>query len=247
MLGQTADFPSLPWPLNPFGNAAGPVSMQTHKVIIADDHPLFRTALIQALVRFIPDAEILTASSLDTLKERIFGHPDTDLVLLDLRMPDCQGFDGLMQLRASHPAMPVVIISASEGEDVVQRAVELGASGFIPKSASLPQIAEAIHAVIRGEIWLPEAPSAPVDNAQDTGGSRAKLASLTPRQVRVLQMLREGLLNKQIAFELGVSEATVKAHVTAILRKLNVYNRTQAVIATGSMNLEATETDALDM
>jgi DNA-binding NarL/FixJ family response regulator len=207
--------------------------MQAQKVIIADDHPLFRSALLQVLTRFMPEAEVLTASSLASLQEVMDTHPDPALVLLDLRMPDCQGFSGLMHLRSSHPALPVVVISAAEDHDVVQRSVEFGAAGFIPKSASLPQIGEAIHAVMRGEIWLPEgAKSAPAP------ACNAKLSALTPQQLRVLQMLQEGLLNKQIAFELAISEATVKAHVSAILRKLDVNNRTQAVIAAGEMALD---------
>jgi len=219
--------------------------MEANKVIIADDHPLFRGALIQALAQFIPGVEAITAASLESLRTSVAAHPDADLVFLDLLLPDCQGFAGLAQLRSEHPALPVVVISASEGPDVVRRALDYGAAGYIPKSASMPTLAEATHAVLRGEIWFPADVMGSDGRApQPPAGAAAQLATLTPQQLRVLQMLRDGRPNKQIAFELEVSEATVKAHVTAILRKLNVHNRTQAVIVAGDMDLGEARPDA---
>jgi len=219
--------------------------METNKVIIADDHPLFRSALTQALVQFIPGIETIAASSLESLRAVVAANPDADLLFLDLLLPDCQGFAGLAELRSEYPALPVVVISASEGADVRRRASEYGAAGYIPKSAPLPTLTEATQAVLRGELWFPD----DVDDADPavpdtTPGPAAQLASLTPQQLRVLQMLRDGMPNKQIAFELGVSEATVKAHVTAILRKLDVHNRTQAVIVAGDLDLDEIRPDA---
>jgi DNA-binding NarL/FixJ family response regulator len=153
-----------------------------------------------------------------------------DLVLLDLTMPGVQGFSGLMYLRAAHPEIPVVIVSANENPAVIRRCLEFGASGFIPKSMPISRIREAIGAILNGEFWAPD----DIDVGQTSGRNAHlvhRLSTLTPQQFRVLMMLGEGLLNKQIAYQLGVSEATVKAHVSAILQKLGVESRTQAVIA----------------
>ncbi len=205
--------------------------MADHRFIIVDDHPLFRGALGQALSAAFADAEILEAGSLDELTEQLGTAGDIDLILLDLSMPGVHGVSGLIYLRAQHPEVPVVIVSASDDAGTIRQCLDCGASGFIPKSQPVERIREAIRRIIGGEVWLPP----DVDLSGEPTGESAELVSrlstLTPQQVRVLMMLGEGLLNKQIAFKLGVSEATIKAHVSAILQKLGVDSRTQAVIA----------------
>lgn len=214
------------------------------KIIIADDHPLFRAALRQAVNLAIPDVQVIEADSLAALQETVDTHPDADLVLLDLHMPGTSGFTGLVFLRGRNRGMPVVIVSGSESPKVMRRAIDYGASGFIPKSASLEVISEAIKAVLEGELWLPEGlPDSGEAVSDEEAEFAKKLASLTPQQFRVLMMLNEGLLNKQIAYELNVSEATIKAHVTAILRKLKVHSRTQAVIEAGRLGVEPPKTE----
>jgi len=208
-----------------------------HTIIIADDHPLFRAALKQALVNAVDDARILEAESLKQLEQHVHG--EIDLVLLDLHMPGANGFSSLIYLRNHFPAVPVVVVSGNEQPSVMHRAVQFGASGFIPKSSSMDTIADAIGEVLGGEVWLP-ADLPDMDAATDAEDNKfaEQLATLTPQQFKVLIMLTEGLLNKQIAYELEVSEATIKAHVTAILRKLGVYSRTQAVIAASRLQID---------
>lgn len=201
-----------------------------NRILIADDHPLFRDALKHALSGAIAAVEIIEAGTIGEMTDRIEAEPEIDLVLLDLAMPGVRGFSGLLFLRAQYPSLPVVVVSAHEEATVIRRCLEFGASGFIPKSLDVESIRLAVADVLGGGIWTP--PDLELD-APDDGDARLteRLASLTPQQVRVLMMLSEGLLNKQIAFHLGVSEATVKAHVSAILQKLGVESRTQAVIA----------------
>jgi DNA-binding NarL/FixJ family response regulator len=209
--------------------------MADYRFIIVDDHPLFRGALSQALSASFENAEILEAGSLDELTERLATATDTDLILLDLTMPGVHGVSGLIYLRAQHPEVPVVIVSASDDAETIRNCLDCGASGFIPKSQPVERIRDAIRKIIDGELWLP--PDVDLTNVP-TGDSTelvSRLATLTPQQVRVLMMLGEGLLNKQIAYKLNVSEATVKAHVSAILQKLGVDSRTQAVIAIGKI------------
>ncbi|PAV27158.1 response regulator transcription factor [Tamilnaduibacter salinus] len=213
------------------------------QIIIADDHPLFRAALRQAVSQALPDADMIEVESIKTLQESVEEHPDADLVLLDLNMPGAHGFSGLVFMRGQYPGLPVVVVSGSEELQVVRRSIDYGASGFIPKSASLPTITEAIQDVLEGEIWLPDGVAEKVERMQaDVTDFSDKLASLTPQQFRVLGMLSEGMLNKQIAFDLEVSEATVKAHITAVFRKLGVRNRTQAVIAIQQMEIDPSDT-----
>ncbi len=204
--------------------------MTEHHIAIVDDHPLFRDALKQTLAASFEDLRLSDAGSLAELST-ILDAGDVDLVLLDLTMPGVQGFSGLIYLRALNPEIPVVVVSANESQSVIRRCLDFGASGFIPKSMSVSMIREAIAAIMRGEIWVPPGVSLEAAEDADTAALVERLATLTPQQVRVLMMLGEGLLNKQIAFQLGVSEATVKAHVSAILQKLRVESRTQAVIA----------------
>ena len=204
---------------------------ESYRFVIADDHPLFRGALKQALGGLYGAAQIYEAGGFDDLQKLLERESDMDLVLLDLAMPGVRGFSGLLYLRAQFPGVPVVIVSATEEPDVIRRCMEFGASGFLPKTLGADTVREAIRRVLAGEVWTP--PDVDLSGGADTATRDLvqRLSTLTPQQVRVLMMLSEGLLNKQIAFELGVSEATVKAHVSAILQKLGVESRTQAVIA----------------
>jgi DNA-binding NarL/FixJ family response regulator len=208
------------------------LSARSFRFLVADDHPLFRDALKQIVAARYPGSEIDEAGTLDQVESRLAASEDADLVLLDLAMPGTRGFSGLMFLRALYPAVPVAVVSASEDAATIRHAIGLGASGFIPKSLATESIDTAIAAILDGAVWVP--PDV-VLAAPDDDGLISRLVTLTPQQVRVLMMLSEGLLNKQIAYELGVSEATVKAHVSAILQKLGVESRTQAVIAASNI------------
>lgn len=209
-------------------------------VLIADDHPLFRDALKLAVAQAVPGAQIIEADSVHSLFAALESHPDPELLLLDLNMPGAHGFNALVQARAHFPAVPIVVISAREDRHIMHRALGHGAAAFVPKSASIDLIVGALRAVLSGDTWLP--PSASQDNpaSLDAGEAEAtsRLAALTPQQFRVLSMLSAGLLNKQIAAELGVSEATVKAHVSAVMQKLGVSNRTQAVLLAQKLALD---------
>ncbi len=205
--------------------------MAAYSIIIVDDHPLFRDALRQALSDKFSDLLISETGSLDGLSGALEGNSETDLVLLDLAMPGVKGFSGLMYLRAQYPEIPVVVVSANEDPSAIRRCIEFGASGFIPKSLSVETIRQAVRTVLEGEVWTPPDLDLGEVGDDETTDLVARLATLTPQQVRVLMMLSEGLLNKQIAYKLSVSEATIKAHVSAILQKLGVDSRTQAVIA----------------
>jgi len=202
-----------------------------YRLVIADDHPLFRGALREAVAGLFAGAEIAEAGSFDEVGKLLDRGGEVDLVLLDLTMPGVRGFSGLMYLRAQYPSVPVVIVSANDDVAVIRRCMEFGASGFIPKTLGIDAIRQAVSRVLEGGVWTP--PDVDLAGGSDAAGAELvqRLATLTPQQVRVLMMLSEGLLNKQIAYELSVSEATVKAHVSAILQKLGVESRTQAVIA----------------
>jgi DNA-binding NarL/FixJ family response regulator len=202
----------------------------TH-LVIADDHPLFRDALRQALVGVVASARIDEAGSFEELTALLDQDSDVDLVLLDLTMPGISGFSGLIYLRAQFPAIPVVIVSASDDSGTIRQSLDFGASGFIPKRFGVDTLRDAITKVLGGDVWVPADTDLSSATDPDLMRLRDRLVTLTPQQVRVLMMLSEGLLNKQIAYELGVSEATIKAHVSAILQKLGVESRTQAVIA----------------
>lgn len=207
-------------------------------LLIADDHPLFREALRGAVARVLPDARLREAASVDAIYALVESEPDADLLLLDLTMPGAQGFSALVHLRALHPQLPIVVVSAREEPAVMRRALDHGAVGFIPKSADAATLGEAISTVLAGDRWAPAAAlSAPAAHPDEHDAAN-RLRDLTPQQFRVLQMLGSGLLNKQVGYELGVSEATVKAHVTAILRKLGANNRTQAVLIAGRLALD---------
>lgn len=202
-----------------------------YRFVIADDHPLFRGALRGAVASSFAGADIAEAGTFDEASKILDKGGDVDLVLLDLTMPGVRGFSGLMYLRAQYPGVPVIVISANDEPAVIRRCMDFGASGFIPKTLGIEGMRDAIAAVLKGNVWTPPDVDLSVSADTETSAMLARLVTLTPQQVRVLMMLSEGLLNKQIAFELGVSEATVKAHVSAILQKLGVESRTQAVIA----------------
>ncbi|PSW32046.1 DNA-binding response regulator [Photobacterium phosphoreum] len=197
-----------------------------YTIVIADDHPLFRNALFQSLQMAISGANLLEADSQNSLFSLLDKSGDIDLVLLDLKMPGSNGMSGLIQLRQQYPELAIVVISASEEECVVQQVYNHGAFGFIPKSSDMQTLLSALKQILNGEPYFPTTIT-PNDHHQQLA---TKIAALTPQQYKVLTMLTEGLLNKQIAYELNVSEATIKAHMTAIFRKLEVKNRTQAVI-----------------
>ena len=212
----------------------------TSTFIVADDHPLFRDALIHAIGNCVENAQIVEADSLDSLQTVVEENPDADLLFLDLNMPGVSGFSALAYIRNNHASLPTVLVSAMDEPSVIRRAIQHGASGFIPKSSAITTIEDGIKSVLDGEVWLPSGVE-----LRDSGlsGDEVDVAeavsTLTPHQFRVLMMLSEGRLNKQIAYQLGVSEATIKAHVTAIFRKMNVNNRTQAVLAVQQLKIEA--------
>ncbi len=213
--------------------------MATGRYIIVDDHPLFRGALRQAIASAFNAVEIDEAGSLNEL-ETMFedrAAKEVELVLLDLAMPGVQGLSGLLLLRQKYPDVPVIVVSATDDPATIRRCIEFGASGYVPKSKPVEQIRDAVRTVMSGDVWVP--PDVTVGGSDSSGDRElaSRLSSLTQQQMRVLMMLGEGLLNKQIAFKLGVSEATVKAHVSAILQKLGVDSRTQAVIAISKIGM----------
>lgn len=211
------------------------------RFLIIDDHPLFREALQSAIMLAFADAEAVEARSMDEALKALANNPVFDLALLDLNMPGTKGFEGLLELRTQHPRLPVVVVSGHEEARIITEALSYGVAGFIPKSAKKADLAAAISDVMNGSIHVPAGYDGP-QGGQDNSKAEllSKLTSLTPQQLRVLQMLKQGLLNKQIAFELKVGETTIKAHVSEILRKLNVFSRTQAVI-------QASKLDAADL
>lgn len=198
--------------------------------IVADDHPLFRVALKQAIAEVLSD-EIAESSTLSQTIEFIESHPDVQLVFLDLNMPGNQGLTGLTMLRNRYPDVLVVVVSAEENPEVIRKAIELGACGYIPKSTPLPEITSAVAVILEGEQWFPSSlddMTSPSTHNAEEQHFMVNIKSLTPHQFTVLKMMADGLLNKQIAYELGIKETTVKQHGSAILRKLGLNNRTQA-------------------
>jgi DNA-binding NarL/FixJ family response regulator len=210
------------------------------RFLIIDDHPLFREALQSAITLAFSNVEAVEARSIGEALTALHQNAAFDLALLDLNMPGVQGFEGLRELRTQFPRLPVVVVSGHEEARIITEALSYGVAGFIPKSSKKSELAAAIQDVMNGLVFVPHGyePQAAPDNNKSAVLSR--LASLTPQQLRVLQMLKQGLLNKQIAFELKVGETTIKAHVSEILRKLNVFSRTQAVI-------EVSKLDAKDL
>jgi DNA-binding NarL/FixJ family response regulator len=202
-----------------------------YRLVIADDHPLFRGALREAVSGLFERVEVAEAGTFEEMSQLLDKGGEVDLILLDLSMPGVRGFSGLMFLRAQYPSVPVVVVSANDDPAVIRRCMDFGASGFIPKTLAIEPMRAAILRVLGGGVWTPPDVDLTAGADAEAAAMLARLATLTPQQVRVLMMLSEGLLNKQIAYELSVSEATVKAHVSAILQKLGVESRTQAVIA----------------
>jgi len=208
------------------------------RFLIIDDHPLFREALHSAVHSAYPEVDTVEARSIAEALDMLAGQKPFDLALLDLSMPDVHGFEGLLQLRTRYPRLPVLVVSGHEDAKIIAEALSYGAAGFVPKSARKDELAAAIRSVIEGAVYVPDTyeGSQPDADSADRADMVQRLARLTPQQLRVLQMLRQGMLNKQIAFELQVGETTVKAHVSEILRKLNVYSRTQAVIEVAKLD-----------
>jgi len=197
------------------------------KIIIADDHPLFRQALALMLKSSFVCSSLLEAQTIPELEEQLIETSDIDLILLDLDIPGGQGFNTLSNIRHLYPEIAVVIISGFEEPDTIRKAMSLGAAGFIPKSTPVPEMIKAVNKVIQGELWTPEGD---YNADEQTIEQEDKLASLTAQQRKILLMFAEGLLNKQIAYELGLSESTIKSHASTIFLKLGVKSRTQAVI-----------------
>jgi len=205
--------------------------MTRRRIIIVDDHPLFRAALRQTLAAEEAETGVEEAGDLAALEALLAADRECDLLLLDLNVPGARGFSGLLLMRAQYPDVPVMIVSAVEDRSVMRRAFELGASGYLSKSADPADIRQAIATVLQGDIFVPA--GVDLEAGDEQSALLRRLQSLTPQQVRVLMMLKDGMMNKQIAYALSISEATVKAHVSAILQKLDVDSRTQAVIAAG--------------
>ena len=207
------------------------------KLVVADDHPLFRTALVHTLDKAKPGCDITEVGTLSELLAQLKQDDDVDLLLLDLHIPEAFGFTGLIQVLENYEHIPVLVVSGNENPDVIHKTMRLGASGFLIKSASNDDIVNAVDAVLAGQNWLPEnLPAASADANEELPAER--IAALTPQQLRVLTMVSSGLYNKQIADELNVTDATVRAHVPEIFRKLGVTNRTQAVILFNRFQVE---------
>ena len=201
-------------------------------IIVADDHPLFREALSLAIHSNLRDVKTELVHDISSLQESVTKFPQAGLILLDLHMPGAYGFSGLIYLGAHCPEIPVMVVSAHESNNIIRRSIDHGASGFLPKSSSMQEITEAINQVLAGNLWLP----ANFDSNSAGGTAEemdiaSNLASLTPQQFRVINMLAQGMLNKQIAYELDITEATIKSHITQIFGKLGVRSRTQAALA----------------
>ena len=205
--------------------------LEHYRLLIADDHPLYRGALREAVNGLFERIDIAEAGTFNEVTELLERGSEVDLVLLDLTMPGVRSFSGLMYLRAQYPSVPVIVVSANDDPAAIRRCMEFGASGFIPKTIGVEVMRDAISCILSGGVWTPPDVDLSAGSDAETAALMTRMTTLTPQQVRVLMMLSEGLLNKQIAYQLGVSEATVKAHVSAILQKLGVESRTQAVIA----------------
>lgn len=204
------------------------------QIILADDHPLFRQALTITLKSHFSSAEIFDAQTIPELEQHLENVDDADLLLLDLDIPGAQGFNSLITIRRSYPNLGVVIISGFEDKETIYKAMNFGAAGFIPKSTPVSEMVVAIKEVLNGKLWTPDGEfnGNPQTNIADN-----KIASLTPKQHKILLMFADGLLNKQIAYDLGLSESTIKSHASTIFLKLGVRNRTQAVILLNELQL----------
>lgn len=219
---------------------------QAHFLVV-DDHPLFQDALTSTIASSFPGAQTHVANSIEAAKRTLALQQRFDLLVLDLSMPGTTGFEGLVELRRLYPKLPIVVVSALEEPRVIQQAIECGAAGFIAKSASREDMAAGLRDVLDGAVTLPKGyqPNASSSKTSGTSDLLNRIGSLTPKQLAVLRMLRQGLLNKQIAHELAIEETTVKAHVSEILRKLDVSSRTQAVIEVQKINFDTIAGPAL--
>ncbi len=205
------------------------------KIIIADDHPLFRQALTITLKSNFDDLDILEAETIPALEALLTANDDLDLVLLDLDIPGAKGFKTLIKIRHAYPKLGVVVVSGFEDKKTIHQAMTHGAAGFIPKSTSASDMVSAIEDVYAGNLWTPYGDFS-LEEPQLTSVDN-KIASLTPKQYKILLMFADGLLNKQIAYELGLSESTIKSHASTIFLKLGVRNRTQAVIVLNELQI----------
>ncbi|NDV92317.1 response regulator [Alteromonas sp. 345S023] len=207
-------------------------------LLIADDHPLYRDALKGALSLSLPELTLKEAGDL-TATVDILSNEDIDLLLLDLHMPGSNDLFGLLHIRKLFPDVPVAVVSGTEDSAIISKIIGVGALGFIPKTASSSDIANAVQAILDGDVWIPASISDSVEEVDEAFSALAdNVASLTPSQYKVLCYMRDGLLNKQIGYNLDIAEATVKAHVTAIFKKLGINNRTQAVLIATQLELE---------
>jgi len=219
-------------------HSSGKATVDLSQVLIIDDHPLFREAIGTAVSLAYPDAQSQEVSSIDEALQALQEERDFDLAMLDLNLPGVNGFEGLLKLRTLHPRLPVLVVSGLENEQIVEEAMTYGAAGFLPKSLGREVLGTAIGTILDGGVYMPKELS--FEDEHEAGSEKAelieRLLGLTPQQLRVLFMLREGLLNKQIAHELHVGATTVKKHVSEILRKLHVHSRTQAVIEVSKLD-----------
>ncbi len=213
-------------------------------LLIADDHPLYRDALKGALNLSFSDIEIVESGDLNSTVSALQDH-EVDLLMLDLHMPGSSDLFGFLHIQKQFPDLPIAVISGTEDANLISKIVGLGAMGFIPKTASADEIGQALNAMLEGDIWLPESVRLKIKDVDENFSKLAEnVASLTPSQYKVLCYMRDGLLNKQIGYNLDIAEATVKAHVTAIFRKLGINNRTQAVLIASELQLEPPEKEA---
>ena len=206
------------------------------QILVADDHPLFREAIVHLLKRSLPDVMIYEASSLEHTRKILSENRGISLLLLDLKLSDTNGIDGLLYLKKTYPSLPVVVISAYDDQSVIQDSLRYGASGFIPKHLGMDDIASAITIVLDGDVWFPGSGDLREVTAQDSTG-HPDFSELTATQLKVLILLRDGKPSKEMASILSVTEATIKAHLTEIYRKLNVRNRTQAVVRAKELDI----------
>ncbi|MEP1447191.1 MAG: response regulator transcription factor [Paraglaciecola sp.] len=211
-------------------------------LLIADDHPLYRDAIRGALINSFKQLTLLEAADLHETVEMLHQNNHIDLLLLDLHMPGSGDLFGLIHIRKIFPELPVAVISGLDDPDIISKVINLGAMGFVPKTTSASQIALAVTSMLEGDLWLPESYATDdVELDNEFAELALKVASLTPAQYKVLCYMRDGLLNKQIGYNLDIATATVKAHVTAIFKKLHINNRTQAVLIASRLQLAPPE------
>jgi len=212
----------------------------SYRILIADDHPLFREAIARVVGDGFPGSELLETADLDATLAVTADEEDLDLILLDLNMPGMSGLTGLLQLRNEAPTIPVAIISAEEDKNVMLQAVSCGAVGFLTKSSPKEQLIKAIAQILEGNIYLPSeimrASAARAHEPNERSISTEQLETLTRKQIQVLERMTRGESNKMIAYNLNIAETTVKAHVSAILRKLGVSNRVQAILSASDID-----------